>query len=315
MDRHPLRSTWLPALALAALATPAFAEVTMNGDVTLDYYVANTDSEGFEHTATDFSVQQIDNTGGDTGPLSLQGRATQDPDPASAGSDIGYAPIGPAPADSTLDNFGTTVNSDDIAPGEYYTHVLLQDDSAPGTFDDSRTMTPRMLWRGGLEAVGPLTLYPHAGGTRVTVDFAELRNNRIDSRYTNDIVLTLYATYGYGPASQGYTLCSTTVPGIYAGDRQADPSFDCAINDLPNGDYSLHLEVAEAGGRGGSSSLDGPNQYFRDGAFDDGSTEVYAAALSPWMLAPFLVLALVRRYSGEVHGRLLTLRARAGERS
>lgn len=285
----------LPALALACLMPPAQAAVTMNGEVTLDYYVDQTDSEGFETTASDFFVEQIDNSGPATGPLSLAGWATHDSNPAGSGDEIGYSPIGPAPADSVLDNYSDTAAAQDVAPGEYYAHVLLQDDSAPGTFEDSRTMSPRMLWRGGLQAVGPLRLYPYDGGRRVSVDFDELRNNRIDSSFTNDILLTLYATYGFGPASQGYVLCSVRVTGLYAGDNRFDPGFDCPINDLPNGGYTAHLEVAEVGGRGGYSTLSGPDVNFRNGRFDDGNVTVYASALSPWLLLPLASLAVWRR--------------------
>lgn len=302
MNTPPRRSTWLsflvsglaPGLALAMLASPALAAVTMNGQVTLDYYVGGTDTQGFEHTDSDFFVQQIDNTGARTGPLSLSGWATKDSSPAGAGSEIGYAPVGPAPANSVLDNFSATAPADDLSPGEYYTHVLLQDDSLPGTYEDSRTLAPTLLWRGGLEAVGPLTLYSSDGGRRVSVDFDQLRNKRIDARYTNDIVLTLYATYGFGPASDGHTLCSVRVAGLYAGDRRYNPGFDCAINAIPDGDYTVHLEVAEAGGRGGSSTLGGPDQFFSGGRMADHTVEVHAGALSLWMLAPFLALALLR---------------------
>ena len=307
------RSTWLPALAFAALAAgaaPASAETVMNGAVTLDYYVGDVDSEGFESTSSDFYVQQIDNTGGATGPLSLSGWATKGSSPAGAGDEIGYAPIGPAPANSTLDNVSVTAAANDLPPGEYYSHVLLQDDSLPGTYDDARTLSPRMLWRGGLEAVGPLHLYPYNFGRSVEVDFDALRNNRLDSRYTNDIVLTLYATFGFGPASDGYTLCSVRVSGLYAGDSRQDPGFSCPISALPDGDYTVHLEVAEAGGRGGSSTLGGPDQYFSGGRIQDGNVAVYASALSPWLLLPLGLLGLLRlrsQGSAWVHGQARTL--------
>jgi hypothetical protein len=304
MNPYPRRSTWLPALAFAFLAAPAFGETVMNGEVTLDYYVGDTDTEGYEYASSDFYVRQIDNTGGQTGPLSLSGWATTGANPAGPGDEIGHAPIGPAPANSTLDDFSATADAQDLPPGEYYAHVLLQDDSIPGSYEDSRTMTPRLLWRGGLEAAGPLRLYPYNDGRSVEVDFDALRNNRIDSRYTGDIVLTLYATYGFGPASDGYTLCSVRVSGLYAGDSRSDPGFTCAINDVPDGDYTVHLEVAEAGGRGGSSTLSGPDETFRGGSFDQGRVTVYASALSPWLLlalglpgllrAPMLRRALLR---------------------
>ena len=304
MNRRLRCSTVVAALVLALGTSAARAETVMNGAVTLDYYVDSTDNEGFESTSSDFYVRQIDNTGGPTGPLSLSGWATQGSSPAGEGDEIGYAPIGPAPENSTLDDFTATAKAYDLPPGEYYTHVLLQNDDKPGTYEDARTMTPRLLWRGGLEAVGPLKLYPYDYGRRVSVDFSQLRNNRIDERYTNDIILTLYATYGYGPASEGYTLCSVRVAGLYAGTRRLDPGFDCAVAAVPNGDYTVHLDVAEAGGRGGYSTLNGPDTKFYDGGIDDGTTVVYAAGLSPATVAALMLLGLggLARRSAPIHG-------------
>lgn len=297
-------SRWAPVLGFSALfaAGPAPAAVSLQGDVTLDYYVAGVDAEGFENEAAAFHVDEVANDGAATsGPLSLSGWATGDPDPAGAGDEVGYDPLGPLPPNTSLLNVDDTVGTDDLRPGEYYAHVLLQDDSAPGTFEDNRTLSPRLLWRGGLEAVGPLQVTPYGDGSHVTVDFAELRNNRLDSRYSNDIALTLYATYGHGPASDGYTLCRSVAPGLYAGDYASAPSFDCALGALPDGDYTVHLEVAEIGGRGGGSTLSGPDVYFRGDraslSYCCGTGEVaYASgALAPALLLPLALAALRRR--------------------
>ena len=269
----------------------------MQGEVTLDYYVADVDSEGFEFVDAEFYAERVQNTGATpSGPLSMAAWLTADATPAGDGTDVAEASIGAIPGFSSLLDFGDLVEADDAAPGEYYVHALLQDDDFPGTFDDARTLSPRMLWRGGLEAVGPLDIYPYNGGTRVSVDFAELRNNRIDSRFTNGIELTLYATRGFGPASSGYNLCNVTVAGVYAGDYRLQPGFDCNIASVPSGEYTLHLDVAEVGGRGGYSTLSGPDVRFVDGHIDDGSDGyVYVSgALAPWSLLPLLLLGLSR---------------------
>ena len=285
-------------LALAAPAAPA--AVTLEGEVTLDYYVADVDSEGFELVDADFYAERVQNTdGAATGPLSLAAWLTEGSSPAGEGTDVADAQIGTVPGSSSLLNFFDTVPADDAAPGEYTAHVLLQDDDFPGTFEDSRTLTPRLLWRGGLEAVGPLGIYPYSGGYRVSVDFTQLRNNRTDARFTNGIELTLYATTGFGPASSGYTLCRVTVAGLYSGDFRSQPGFDCDIADVPDGEYTLHLDVAEVGGRGGYSTLSGPDVQFFDGHMDDGSSDGYvyvSGALAPWSLLPLLALGLVGRF-------------------
>ncbi len=289
---------WVPALGwVALLAAPAApGAVSMEGEVTLDYYVADVDPEGFEYVDAEFYVERVAN--GDSaasGPLSLAGWFTDHASPAGAGTAVAEAPLGVIPGSSSLLDFSDVVPADDAAPGEYFAHVLLQDDDFPGTYEDSRTMSPRLLWRGGLEAVGPLQVWPYYGGHYATVDFAQLRNNRIDAAYTDDIELTLYATRGFGPASSGYTLCSVAVAGLYAGDGRYQPGFDCALADLPDGDYTLHLEVAEAGGRGGYSTLSGPDMRVQGGRLDDGSIDGYiyvTGALDAWSLLPLLVLGL-----------------------
>lgn len=273
MDKTTRGRWWLPALAgsLALLAGSATAAVRMDGAVTLDYYVADVDDEGFEYTDAEIYVERVVNDGFSAqDALSLSGWFTADAGPAGDGTEIGYLPVGFVPGNSSLGPVWDTVPADDAAPAEYSAHVLLQDDDFPGSFEDARSLTPRVLWRGGLEAVGPLAIVPYPGGTEVTVDFDQLRNNRLDSRTTHDILLTLYATYGYGPASDGHTLCTRRVAGLYAGDWRNAPDFDCVIAAIPDGAYSLHLDVAEDGGRGGYSTLSGPDVRFRGGRIDDG---------------------------------------------
>ena len=303
-----LPAALLPGLALAlALAAPAAsAAVTMEGEVALDYYVAEVDPEGFEFVDATFEVERIANDGAAArGPLSVWAWLTDDANPDGAGIDVADAAVGTVPGSSSLLDFSATAYADDAPPGEYYAHVLLQDDAAPGSYEDARTMSPKMLWRGGLEAVGPLDVYTYNGGTWASVDFAELRNNRIDASVTNDIVLTLYATLGYGPASSGYTLCSTRIAGLYAGDYLSQPGFDCVLSDVPDGEYTLHLDVAEAGGRGGYSTLSGPDASF-SGGHVGGDGYIYASgALDPrTVLALLLALpVLARRRAARVEIR------------
>lgn len=301
MDKDMGRTRWAPAVAgvLLFAAGQAPAAVWMDGEVALDYYVADVDADGFEYTDASLYVERITNDGGGArDALSLSGWLTSDGSPDGAGTETGYLPLPLIPGSSSYGPVSETVAAEDAAPGEYYAHVLLQDDDFPGTFEDARSLAPRVLWRGGLEAVGPLDIIPYPGGTEVTVDFAELRNNRLDSRYTNDVILTLYATYGYGPASDGHTLCSVRVPGFYAGDRRYPPGFDCSIAAIPDGEYTLHLDVAEDGGRGGYSTLSGPDARFRGGRIDDGSGYVdgyvYASGAFGWTAWPLLLGLLAR---------------------
>jgi len=292
MDRKP----WLPAFGLVlALAAPtAAAGVTLEGEVTLDYYVAEVDEEGFELVDAEFYAERITNDGAaPSGPLSLAEWLTDDADPDGVGTDVADAEVGSIPGASSLLDFFDAVPADDAAPGEYYVHALLQDDDFPGTYEDYRTLSPRMLWRGGLEAVGPLDVHVFGGGSRVSANFAELRNNRIDARVTNDIVLTLYATHGFGPASSGHTLCSQRVPGLYAGDGRFQEGFECSLDSLPDGEYTLHLEVAEAGGRGGYSTLTGPDVRVSGGRMGDGYVYVSGALDFRTLLALLLALPVV----------------------
>jgi hypothetical protein len=286
--------------ALLALAAPgAFAQATLEGEVTLDYYVADVDPEGFEYVDAEFYAERIANDGtAGTGPLSLAAWLTTGSNPDGEGTDVAETAVGTVPGSSSQLDFYDVVAADDAAPGEYYVHALLQDDRYPGTYEDARTLSPKMLWRGGLEAVGPLDVYTYNGGTWASVDFTELRNNRIDAAYTHDIVLTLYATHGYGPASSGYTLCSKRFSGLYAGDYLSSPGFDCRMADVPDGDYTLHLDVAEAGGRGGYSTLSGPDVSFSAGHVDGDGYAYVSGALDPRSLLVLLLalpLATLRR--------------------
>jgi hypothetical protein len=294
-----LPAALLPGLALSlALGSPAAsAGVTLEGEVALDYYVAEVDPEGFEFVDARFDVERIANDGASArGPLSVWAWLTDDANPDGEGTDVADAAVGSVPGSSSLLDFSEVVYADDAAPGEYYAHVLLQDDAAPGTYEDARTLSPRMLWRGGLEAVGPLDVYTYNGGRRASVDFTELRNNRIDNGVTHDIVLTLYATHGYGPASSGYTLCSTRIAGLYAGDYLSQPGFDCALSDVPDGEYTLHLDVAELGGRGGYSTLSGPDVSFSGGHVDgDGYAYVSGALDGRTLLVLLLALPVLPR--------------------
>jgi hypothetical protein len=294
------------AASLLLLAGAAHAAVTMEGVVTLDYYVADVDAEGFENTAAEIFVESVVNdSSGATGPLSLGGWLTSDPAATGNGTEAGYLPLGSIPGSSSLEDILDTVAADDAAPGEYYAHLLLQDDDFPGTFEDSRSLSPRLLWRGGLEAVGPLDVFPYAGASEFAIDFAQLRNNRLDSRYTNDIILTLYATHGFGPASSGHVLCEVAVAGLYAGDSRVAPGFDCSAQSIPDGEYTLHLEVAEDGGRGGYSTLSGPDVRVYGGRIDDGHAHgvVYVGALGGWSVAALAALLALRLAPGVFYGR------------
>ena len=301
MNTNLRLKSWFPAagVALALLAGDAHAQVTLEGDVALDYYVADVDDEGFEFVDAEFYAERIANDGATAaGPLSLAAWLTEDADPAGTGIDVAEAAVGTVPGSSSLLDFSDVVWADDAAPGEYYVHTLLQDDDFPGTYEDARTLSPRMLWRGGLEAIGPLYVDLYGGGTWASVNFAELRNSRIDASVTNDIVLTLFATHGFGPASSGYTLCSRRVSGLYSGTSRFQEGFDCEIADLPEGEYTLHLEVAEAGGRGGYSTLTGDDIVVSAG-HDDGDGYVYVSGAFGFegLLALLLALpaAMIRR--------------------
>jgi hypothetical protein len=293
------------ALLLAAPAAPA--AVSMEGEVLLDYYVAEVDAEGYEFVDAAFYVERIANTSSSAaGPLSVAAWLTDQASPSGVGTDVADADVGFIPGSSDLLDFEDTVAADDAVPGEYYAHVLLQDDSAPGTYEDSRTLSPRMLWRGGLEAVGPLDVYRYGFANSLSVDFAQLRNRRTDDAVTNDIQLTLYATHGFGPASSGHTLCSVRVSGLYAGDYRHQPGFDCFPASIPDGDYTLHLQVEEVNGRAGYSVLSGGDVTFYGGKLDDGYDDdgyyeegsVYVAGgLGPWMLLMLALSALMFRRS------------------
>lgn len=291
---------WVPVWvgSLLLLAGAARADVYLDGNVTLDYYVAQIDDEGFEFADAEFYAERVINdSAAASGPLSLSGWLSPDASAAGVGTEVGYLPFGAIPGSSSTGPVTDVVPAEDAVPGEYFPYVLLQDDRFPDSFEDARSLSPRLLWRGGLEAVGPLYIIPYAGGQEVTVDFDTLRNNRVDSRVSNPIVLTLYATFGYGPASDGYVLCRRTVGGLYAGDRRDASDFDCTLAPIPDGEYTLHLEVAEDGGRGGASTLSGPDIRFRGGRIDDGypdTVDVYVGASDTTLLVVLLAALLLQ---------------------
>ncbi len=305
-SKFPTRSL---ALLLSILALPGSALATpyLGGTVGYDYYVAGADDDGFEWVDADFYVQRVVNdSSSGSGPLSLAGWLTRDRDPAGVGVAAGYLPIGTLAPNSQAEIY-ETVAADDARPGEYLVNMLLQDDRYPGTWEDSRELPPTLLWRGGLEAVGPLQLYQYSNG-QVDVDFDRLENRRIDGRYTNTIVLRLLATYGFGPASDGVVLCEKIVPGMYSGDSRLSPGFSCYPSASINGEFTLHLEVAESGGRGGYSTLTGPDADFRDGWIerfygcdacfadypDAHDTVYYAGGMAVWSMFPLLLAGLLR---------------------
>lgn len=306
---------WSPALAgvLALAAGTATAAVYMDGEVTLDYYIADVDADGYERPEAEFYVERVVNDSlSSSGPLSLSGWLTRDPAAGGAGTEAGYLPLPPLPGSSAREVWDWA-DAEDAVPGEYYVHALLQDDRYPNTFEDSRSLPPRLLWRGGLEAAGPLQLSVY--GDRLGVDFNQLRNNRLDSVYTGDITLTLYATYGFGPASDGHVLCERIVPGLYAGDVRYNAGFDCWPNAIPDGEYSLHLMVAENGGRGGSSTLSGPDAYFHGGRIEriygsdnccvyDQGPVYYAGAMGLWGWPVILLMGLARKLRWKSRARL-----------
>lgn len=299
MDIRSLCSTPAAALAAFLLSAPASA-ATLEGEVALDYYVAGTDSEGFESVDAAFDAAQVRNTTGSTsGPLSLEAWATTDGTPQGDGETVGALDLGYLGAGQSAYGVSGTVAADDLAPGEYSMHVLLQD-ARYSDWDDARTMSPTLLWRGGIEARG-LSVYPDPYDRWVDVSLDQLRNNRRDGALSNGLVLTLYATHGYGPVSSGYTLCSARVAGLYAGEVAYDERFGCATDLLPDGGYTLHVEVAESGGRGGSSTVSGADVEARDGQLDAsgygccGDSYIYAAGSGPLMLLPLLGAALGRR--------------------
>lgn len=298
MNIRPLLLAPAAALAALVLALPASAAATLEGEVTLDYYVSGTDSEGFEWVDADFYAEQVRNASGSaSGPLSLEAWATRGTAPGGSGETVAAVDFGWLSAGESAYGVSGRAEADDLAPGEYSLHVLLQDARYSG-WDDARSLAPGLLWRGGLEGRG-LAAYPDPYARWVDISLAELRNNRRDSRLTNSIVLTLYATYGFGPASSGHTLCSMRVPGLYAGEVARDERFGCATDALPDGEYTLHLEIAENGGRGGSSTVTGPDIEVRDGGVDlagcCGEGYVYAAGTGPWLMLPLLGLAALRR--------------------
>lgn len=262
--KTPTKSPILILALLACLSGTAQATPYLDGVVGFDYYVAGVDPDGFEWVDADLYAEAVVNDSASrSGPLSLAGWLTRGPSPAGAGLEAGYTPIGTIPGFGEVAVYDT-VPADDVPPGEYHVHMLLQDDRYPGTWEDQRSLPPTLLWRGGLEAVGPLRLYQYASGW-LEVDFDRLDNRRLDGRYTNPVVLRLLATYGFGPASDGLVLCEKSLPGLYAGDSRLSPGFGCHPATAPDGEYTLHLEVAEAGGRGGYSTLTGPDAYFQAG--------------------------------------------------
>jgi hypothetical protein len=278
-------------LVLAAPMAPA--AVSLEGEVALDYYVADVDDQGYEFVDAEFYVERIANDApAASAPLSLAAWMTAEPTPAGEGTVAAEVPVGVIPGSSSLLDFNAVVEADDLAPGEYYAHTLLQDDAFPGTYEDFRTLSPLLLWRGGLEAVGPLNVSSYGGGLAVAVDFPQLRNNRIDEVFTNDIALTLYATNGFGPASSGYTLCTVLVDGLYAGTSRSQPGFDCNMAAIPNGEYTLHLDVAEVGGRGGYSTLSGPDVRITSGRLGNGYADGYLYVSGAFGAQSLLVLFL-----------------------
>lgn len=300
---------WIPALLVSLGMLPGAVQASpyLDGVVAYDYYVSGVDAEGYEWVDADLYAQRVVNDAGTTsGPLSLSGWLTRSPGANGAGIEAGYLPIGKL-AGYAQREVDDSVPADDVRPGEYYVNMLLQDERYPGSYDDSRGLPPTLLWRGGLEAIGPVSLYQNSSGW-LDVDFKRVDNRRLDGKYTKPITLRLFATYGFGPASDGVILCEKQVAGMYAGDSRYSPGFRCYPDAIPDGEYTLHLEVAEVGGRGGYSTLTGPDAYFRygwvqrfygcDTCYSAPPVQYeaahYAGSLGLWTLVPLLMAGLRR---------------------
>lgn len=301
------------ALLMSIYTLPGIAQATpyLDGTVAYDYYVAGVDDDGFEWVDAGMYAQSVVNDSGSwSGPLSMAGWLTPTRSPTGSGVEAGYLPIGSLAPNSQAE-INDTVAADDVRPGEYFVNMLLQDDRYPGTWEDSRELPPTLLWRGGLEAIGPLRIYQYNSG-RVDVDFDRLENRRLDGRYSNSLVLRLLATYGFGPASDGLVLCEKVVSGMYSGDSRLSAGFSCYPDVSINGEFTLHLEVAESGGRGGYSTLTGPDAYFQDGwierfygcndCFSDSpyghDTVYYAGGMAIWTLFPLLLAGVMQARRG-----------------
>src|ERR1700741_492660 len=115
-DARPMNATFRPLVPIAGalfglVGAPAQASVSMQGAVSLDYYVANVDNEGSEHAQSQIQVDSIVNPDASaSGPLSLSGWLTPDASPAGPGTEAGNASIGVLSANSSLQQVDRTVS-------------------------------------------------------------------------------------------------------------------------------------------------------------------------------------------------------------
>src|SRR5690242_20875631 len=116
METTPRLYRLAPALGIALLlAAPAApAAVTLDGEVLLDYYVADVDEEGYEFVDAAFYVERITNTSSSAaGPLSVAAWLTDHSSPSGEGTDVADAAVGFIPGSSDLPDFQDTVAADD----------------------------------------------------------------------------------------------------------------------------------------------------------------------------------------------------------
>ena len=284
---------WIGLLLLSALAlysSRSAAQAYFDGAISTDYDIGYVTDDGYEDVSTWISIDAIHNdTPGpmSSPPLAVVVRLSQSEHPADAGYDVAWWPLGRlAPGESLVD-LHTEIWSDDIPAGEYYVHTLLVEDTGWNDIIDAHTESWTRIWRGGIELRGELYVdrsYPY----ELYFEVPGISNNLLyDS--SDRLELRFYATTAPGPAADGYTLCSFSLDGLWAGDSYSRSSYRCDINAPLYDDERVHVEIRERGAPAGDTLSE------KDWGYSEPDAYLYAGSLSPMAMMVLLSLMGLRR--------------------
>lgn len=279
-----LRAVCAAALGLAATTVQAgFA-----GDVSASYDVARVDRDGFEYSSTWVSIDHIENDYPgplDSPPLAVLVMASASSDPRDAGTELGWWPLGRMAPGQVWDDLHTELDSPDLRAGEYWVHTLLVEDRAGEPIVDSRTNAWSQIWRGGIEAVGPLYVDRYDPWSPY-FDLPDIVNRQFGG-YSGPLELRFYRTLEEGPAGDAITLCRFEISGLYADEHYGRSSYSCDL-ETPLPDHErVHVEVRAIGSPEGATASEEISDY---------GPAVYAGSLSwSWLALLSFGLVLGRR--------------------
>ncbi len=279
-------------LAASGLMAPtlAAANAFFLGDVSADYDIAYISADGYEEASTWISVDGVRSEyEGPMAPppLAIVVRLSQSADPRDAGYDVASWPLGRMYYGEQRTDLTTEIYSDDIPAGEYWVHTLLLEDDRLGTVVDARTAPRPQLWRGGIDASGPLYV-DRSYAYELYIEIPEIYNNRLRDD-SGTLEVRFYSTFAPGPAADDVTICAFTLDGLWVGNYYSNTSFRCDLSAPLYDDERVHAEIRERGAPGADVISEPVRRHY------DPDVYVYAGSLSWPALALLVLLAWPRK--------------------